>query len=244
MNIAIIDDFSADSELLKRHLNLYFSKYCAGAPAFIRSFPNGEVFLSSFSKNTYDIIFIDCYMHALSGMETARAIRQEDSAVTIIFTTVSSDFAIESYKVKASGYLLKPISFEAFSEQMSLIDIKKLKERQFIQVANGQHTIRIPLNNIIYCDVKGHYVRIYTTGDGLQKSRISFSNLCDMLAPYPEFLICFRGCIVNMNHIAHVDDLTFFMDCGERILFSKKNQNEIMKAYSEFLFDKVRNDKI
>lgn len=244
MNIAIIDDASADCSLLTQYLNIYFSKYCAGTPAFIQAFKSGEDFLAVYDRNSYDIIFIDYYMHSLSGMDTAYSIRRKDSSVVIIFTTVSRDFAIESYRVKASGYLVKPISLEAFSELMHLIDMKKLKERQFIQIINGYETVKIPLNNIIYCDITGHYVQIHTAAFGTQKSRMSFSKLCGMLAPYSEFLLCCRGCIINMNHIERMEDSVFFMDCGERIPFSQKNNNEILKAYSEFLFDKVRNEKL
>lgn len=244
MNIAIIDDVSADCNLLTKYLNIYFSKYCAGIPAIIQTFESGEAFLTVFDRNSYDIIFIDYYMHSLSGMDTAYSIRRKDSAAVIIFTTVSRDFAIESYKVKASGYLVKPLSLETLSELMLLIDIKKLKERQFIQIINGYETVKIPLNNIIYCDITGHYVQIHTMTFGTQKSRMSFSKLCGMLTPYPEFLICCRGCIINMNHIERMENLVFFMDCGERIPFRQKNHNEILKAYSEFLFDKVRNEKL
>lgn len=240
MNIAIIEDLPTDSTILSEYLNTYFSHNCIGAFPSIRNFESGEIFLPTFSRNSYDIIFIDYYLCSLSGLDTAYAIRRLDSSVIIIFTTSSRDFAVESYKVKASGYLVKPFSFQEFSELLSLINIKKLKERQFIEIVNGYHTIRIPLNDIVYCDISGHYIQIHTQAFGMQRSRISFSKLCDMLKSYPEFLMCYRGCIINMNHVDHMDDLTFYMDCGERIPFRKKDHNNILQAYSEFLFDKVR----
>lgn len=244
MNIAIIDDCTADCELIAKYIREYLAGHSIALPASIRTFRSGENFLQSFVQNSYDIIFVDYYMNSLSGLDTAHIIRQRDRTAIIIFTTASRDFAIESYKVKASGYLVKPISYDDFSGLLSLLDIKKLKDRQFIEITSGYDTVRIPLNNIVYCDISGHYVQIHTSSFGICRSRMTFMELCNILNQYSEFLICYRGCIVNMNHIDHMDDLTFFMDCGEHIYLNRKNHNEVLKIYYEFLFDKVRNDKL
>lgn len=244
MNIAIIDDCTADCELIAKYIREYLAGHSIDLPASIRTFESGENFLHNFIQNFYDIIFVDYYMNSLSGLDTAHIIRQTDRTALIIFTTASRDFAIESYGVKASGYLVKPISYEDFSGLLSMLDIKKLKNRQFIEITSGYDTVRIPLNNITYCDISGHYVQIHTLSFGICRSRMTFMALCNILNQYSEFLICYRGCIVNMNHIDHMDDLTFFMDCGERIYLNRKNHNEVLKVYYEFLFDKVRNDKL
>ncbi len=241
MKIAVIDDISTDIELTSKHIHTYFVKHCIDMPFAIETFQSGEEFLKVFKRNSYDIIFVDYYMDGLSGLDTAFAIRQLDRSAKIIFTTASRDYAIDSYKVQASGYLVKPISYENFSEILSLIDLKKIKEKSFIQITSGYHTVKIPLSDIIYCDISGHYVQIHTMNLGIQRSRMTFDKLKTMLMPFPEFLLCYRGCIINMNHIDHISDLIFFLDNGERIPLCKKQHNEILKNYSEFLFDKVRN---
>lgn len=243
MKIAIIDDCAKDCEIIEEYMLAYLSEYLMDSPVFIQSFQNGEEFLDSFSPDFYDMIFLDHYMSPLSGLETARAIRETDSAAVIIFTTASRDFAVESYMVKASGYLVKPIAFEDFSKLLSLLDIQKLKGRQFIEIVCGYDTVRIPLNTILYGDICGHYIQLHTSSMGICKARMSFARLCAVLAPYPEFLVCYRGCIVNMNHIHHMAELTFFMDNGERLLLNRKNHGEVLKKYYNFLFQKIRNDK-
>lgn len=241
MKIAVIDDISTDIKLTSRHMHTYFNKHYINMPFTIDTFQSGEEFLEVFKRDSYDFVFVDYYMDGLSGLDTAFAIRQLDRNIKIIFTTASRDYAIDSYKVQASGYLVKPISYEAFAEIMSLIDLKKLRDRHFIQITSGYHTVKIPLHDIIYCDISGHYVQIHTMNLGLQRSRMAFDKLKTMLLPYCEFLLCYRGCIINMNHIDHINDLIFFLDNGEQIPLCKKQHNEILKIYSEFLFDKVRN---
>lgn len=244
MRIAIVEDCEQDAEIISEYLNTYFACQCINMPLSIRRFQKGEDLLSVLKRNEFDFIFIDYYMSGISGLDTASAIRKVDSAVIIIFTTASRDFAIDGYKIRASGYLVKPISYEEFSETMSLIDLQKIKEQRFIQLKSGYELIKIPLKDIIYCDILGHYVQIHTMRLGLLRSRISFRALSRMLSPYSEFLPCYRGCIINMNYIDHVDDFDFVMNNKERIPLPRKQQTELLNAYSEFLFDKVRTQRI
>lgn len=51
-------------------------------------------------------------------MDTARELRQTDKAVKIIFLTSSPEFALESYEVKAQGYVLKPIVYEQLKDML------------------------------------------------------------------------------------------------------------------------------
>lgn len=48
-------------------------------------------------------------MDGITGMETAKRVRKMDHDCRIIFITTSPEFAVESYDVSASFYLLKPI---------------------------------------------------------------------------------------------------------------------------------------
>ena len=48
-------------------------------------------------------------MVGLNGIELAKEIRSSDKAADIIFLTSSPEFAVESYTVKASNYLVKPV---------------------------------------------------------------------------------------------------------------------------------------
>lgn len=243
MQIAIIDDTEKDIQTIKDYTLKYFSHNHPGVPLTIHEYLNGETFLMDFSQYAYDLIFIDYYMEKLSGLETAHLIRKMDVSVLLIFITASPDFAIDSYRVKACGYLLKPITYDDFSETMSLNTQNSLKKTQFVEFENGGNPVRVFLKDIIYCDISGHYAQIHTS-DKTIRIRMTFSKLTDTISPFSEFLLCYRGCTVNMKHILRIENQTFLMTNGERIPFRKKEQNDIMKTYSNFLFEKVRNHNI
>ena len=106
MRFAICDDSAAD----RRALVSMLQQYCAGrhVQAEIQPFADGRALLDAFAPGKYQILFLDIYMPALTGMEAAKAIREKDTGCQLVFTTTSEDHALESYGVYAAGYLLKP----------------------------------------------------------------------------------------------------------------------------------------
>lgn len=240
VKIAIIDDIQSDRAMAAGYLQTFFSKYPNMNPITIYEFDSGEIFMENFIPNSFCFIFIDYYMNGISGIETARRIRQIDDNVILIFITLSRDYAIDGYKVKASGYLLKPYEYNDLEEILLLIDIKKLRDKQFIEIDTGNRIVRILLNEIIYCDISGHYVQIHTHNAGLLKFRMTFSQLTLLLHPYKRFLSCYRGCIINMKRVDRIENLNFFMDNGEQVPFCKKEQTSVMKLYYDYLFEEVR----
>ena len=64
---------------------------------------------SNAAEERYDIYLLDVVMPGLNGIELAKEIRSSDKAADIIFLTSSPEFAVESYTVKASNYLVKPV---------------------------------------------------------------------------------------------------------------------------------------
>ena len=82
--------------------------------------PDAEVFpfqktkeLIEFAKTTEcDIAFLDIQMRGCNGIEMAKQIKEIQPNINIIFATGYSDYAIEAFKLHASGYVMKPVSVE------------------------------------------------------------------------------------------------------------------------------------
>ena len=66
---------------------------------------------TTIQTNPPDILYLDIQMAELNGMEFARAVPDK---TRIIFTTAFQQYALESYKVNALDYLLKPFSYAEF----------------------------------------------------------------------------------------------------------------------------------
>lgn len=68
--------------------------------------------LDGLARQSVDLIFCDIQMPDLNGLQFAEMMKS--SASRIIFTTAFSEYALESWKVDALHYLLKPISYSDF----------------------------------------------------------------------------------------------------------------------------------
>ena len=77
-------------------------------------------------RGTFDIYLLDVIMPGQNGIELGLSIREFDQGGRIIYLTASSDFAVDSYRAKASDYLLKPLDKSRLFQSLDNI-IKSLE---------------------------------------------------------------------------------------------------------------------
>jgi len=240
MKAAIIDDLAICREEMRESLKRYLDETYSGDMPVIREFESGEDFLSHFRPGDYDIIFIDQYMDGLSGINTAKRIREKDELAALVFVPTSLSHAIDSYEVRACGYLVKPYTYEKFRKTMELTRLEKIRSARFISVEQNKFLLR----EILWCDRDGHYIQIHTEKRGMFRSRIPFAELTGLLAPYRQFVNCYKSCIVNMDRVEQVDGLDFLLDTGDRVPFSGRKKKEMEELFDEYLFWREREDEM
>ena len=147
MNIAIIDDISTDAEALKNIAVSYFEKKQIRAE--ICHFFSAEEFFEDYQPGKFQILFLDIYMDGMTGMEAARRIRRQSDNCILVFVTTSSDFAVESYDVGASYYLLKPFQPEKLCSILDSFQSRHLLASRYIEVVSDRVPIRVPLRSIL-----------------------------------------------------------------------------------------------
>ena len=115
MHIAIVEDDPATRAQLAEYIQRYTRQY--GTTFQVDTFADGDEIAENY-RPVYDILFMDIEMKHLDGMETARRIRQLDGEVLIIFITNTAQYAINGYSVGATDYMLKPVPYFCFSQQL------------------------------------------------------------------------------------------------------------------------------
>ena len=86
--------------------------------ASIYGFNKSTEALEFVKDNKIDIAFLDIEMGALNGIEFAKEIKMIYPTINIIFVTGYSEYAIEAFRLKASGYLLKPFTKEDIQKEI------------------------------------------------------------------------------------------------------------------------------
>ena len=112
---------------------------------------SGEDLLGSLGSSEPDILFLDIEMPGLSGMETARKLREKCTRTVIIFVTAYPDYVFQGYEVRAFHYILKPYREEKIREvlRMALDETERLADRYFL-IEQKNRSLKIPLKNILY----------------------------------------------------------------------------------------------
>lgn len=236
MNIAIIEDSGQELSLLERCLQSYLSS--RQVYRVIDTYTSGEAFLENWPSKSYDLVFLDILMEGISGIEVARKIRETDSECLLIFISSSKEYALQGFEVRAFDYLLKPLSEERFQKTMDLCQNELAKHIRYIEVKESLTLVKIPLNEIIYTDYYNHYIQIHTAAR-LIRSYQQFDVFSPLLLCYPQFLCCYRNCIVNMDHVDSVDKHDFVMENGERVPITRGNRNSIYQQYADYQFLKI-----
>lgn len=116
IRIAIVEDEALYAEKLIEFLHRYERE--EGEVFEITVYADGDQIVEKY-KSQFDMILMDIEMKLMDGMTAAEEIRKVDSEVVIMFITNMTQYAIRGYAVDALDYILKPVSYFAFSQRIS-----------------------------------------------------------------------------------------------------------------------------
>lgn len=162
------------------------------------------------ATNPVDLIFTDISMPDLDGLDMVRSLPEPPM---VVFTTAHPDYAVESYRVSAVDYLLKPYSMADFqraaNKALRLAESRRpVREEEApatsIFVKTDHRLVRVLFSEILYIKGYGEYLQIYLAGE--PTPLLTLSSFAAILGKLPgEFLQVHRSYIVNMNRVCHIE---------------------------------------
>ena len=225
LRIAVVEDDKTYAAQLKEYLVRYGTE--RNQKISVALFPDGEDIVTDYSAE------FDVEMTFMDGMTAAEKIREKDNEVVIIFITNMPQYAIQGYKVDALDYVLKPISYFAFSQRIdrALTRVKK-KEVTYITVAQKGGKKKLNVDKICYVEVRDHDLIYHSTeGDIVTKS--SMKEAEDMLGG-TKFFRCNRCYLVNLEYVEDFrgNDVTVASDV---IQVSRARKKAFMDALNDYM---------
>ena len=98
----------------------------------VAEFSSCEDALEFVQNNTVDIAFLDINMRGMGGLDLAKRIVSACPDCRVVFCTGYEEYAIQAFKLHASGYLMKPISAEDVQEEIDNIKGTLNKPKPFV----------------------------------------------------------------------------------------------------------------
>lgn len=104
--------------------------------AVVAAFTDSEEAFAHLAENKTDVAFLDIKMSGLNGIELAQKCKSLCPTVNIIFVTGYSQYVMEAFQLRASGYLMKPVRAEDLRAELQNLRhpiARRDKERVRIQ---------------------------------------------------------------------------------------------------------------
>ena len=199
IRVGIVDDSRADAEYVQSLAQTWAAE--REISLSVELFPSAEAFLFRYAETAdFDLLLLDIEMGGMDGVSMARRIRRENARVQIVFITGYSDYISEGYEVAALHYLMKPLRAEKFAEVLDRAVERLAQEERCLDLSLPGETVRIPLREIRYIDVRQNYATVHAKGEYTLKKTLS--ELEESLDD--RFFRIGRGAIVNLRLVRRV----------------------------------------
>ena len=229
--IAVVDDLERDRTWLAEKLADYMAR--ERLEYELTAFASGEAFSAALEQGQrFNLVFMDIYMDGITGIEAAQALRARDMDCKLVFLTTSEDFMRQGFSLNSAHYLIKPVKDEDFAQAMAL-------QVPTLAVTVEGRTLEVDTRQIRYLEVQQRSVVLHTTRGDLPLGR-SFSAAAAPLERDRRFLLCFKGVLVNMDHIAAQTGDELRLDDGSILPIAPRRRREILAQYRAYMFGRMR----
>ncbi|RKD33828.1 LytR/AlgR family response regulator transcription factor [Lacrimispora algidixylanolytica] len=225
MNLLLCDDQSEFIKEFTKQLEGYFLSRQVSFQLFV--FSKGEDLLKA--DISPDIIFLDIKMGGLSGIETARILRNNQIRSKIIFLTAYKQYVFDAFDVDASHYLIKPVKEKKLEAVLDhVMEQLTSAKTQFLTIQSGSCIQRFSYSDILYLEVRNRKVTVHS-----QTGNVDFYGKLDTLEKClpTHFFRCHRSFIVNMDFVMQISKTDLLITNGELIPVSKRKYQDFSIAF-------------
>jgi DNA-binding LytR/AlgR family response regulator len=115
-----------------------------------------------------DLLLLDIEMPGMTGLELTKNLTNKRPL--IIFITSKKEYAVDAFELNVVDCIIKPVTsvrfIQAIDKAREILESKgeevNLKEDEFIFIRDSNIVRRLRLDNILYAEAMGDYVKLYT----------------------------------------------------------------------------------
>ncbi len=187
----VIEDQPPAQRILKKYIE------DIGVLNLVGVFPDALEAMIFLKSQNVDLIFLDINLPKISGIDFLRALPNPPH---IILTTAFSDYALESYELNVTDYLLKPFSFERFSKAVNkVLPNSNSASTNELYIKSGFEHIKIIIEDILFIKSDADYTEIITEKMKYLSSE-SLRHWLEVLSKH-QFIRIHKSYIINTKKI-------------------------------------------
>ena len=210
MNCLIVDDNKIARTTLKKLISLDPSLI------LVDECSNATEAYVKILEQSIDLLFLDIEMPGMTGMELAQSLGQKRPL--IIFTTSNRDYAADAFDLDVIDFITKPVTTVRFLQSIDKArEFRKTKilpadliEEDFIFIRDSGTVRRLQLDNILYLEAQGDYVKIYVASQ-FYNIHTTLKSVEEKL-PASVFLRVHRSFIINVSKIDTLEGGTLIIN--------------------------------
>jgi two-component system, LytTR family, response regulator len=167
----------------------------------VSTFDNALDAFGFLKNNIIDLIFLDINLGELSGIQLLESINISSD---VIITTAYPDFALKSYELNVTDYLLKPFVFDRFLQAVDKVAKKGSAEiKTFFFVKTENRLEKIFFDEVLYIEGMRDYRKIHT----VNKKIMTLQTFAEFEKEIPLNIICrvHKSYMVAINKIDSVE---------------------------------------
>ncbi|TFG84642.1 MAG: response regulator transcription factor [Spirochaetales bacterium] len=230
VRIAVCDDCCQDRVVARQYIEEWANQTGLACQTIEYERADNLVYDYQDGDTGFALLLLDIFIPGISGMEAARKIRLLSKSVPIVFFTTSSCYAVESYDVEASGYLVKPLDQKRFSGLLDKLLGEYALKRLVLKISGSYQYF--DHKEILYIESNGRQAILHLVeGEPVcvnQKLDDLESQLDD-----DHFLRCHQSFLVNMDHICKVDR-NFILRNGSSIQTRSRHRKDLLEHYYNY----------
>ncbi len=186
--------------------------------------------LNKLIEEKIDLILLDINLPKINGIEFIKMLPQQ---CHIIFTTAYREFAIEGFELDVVDYLLKPFTFERFSNAVNkVLEYERLLAKNpdgvvtksYIFIKSSGRMLKVLFDDILFVESLQNYVVLHLQG----KKLLTYSTLrnIEQLLPVNRFIKVQKSFIVSIDKITELQATQLYIG-KTAIAISRKLKEEI-----------------
>lgn len=237
IKIALCDDTAEDIEAVRSFAEQFAAEHTEFSLRLNVFASAAELLKAVEESGGFDLYILDVLMPGMTGIQLAERIRAEDENAEILFLTISREYAVDAFAVRASGYLLKPVSRTSFDEEV-LRAVQKLTSEKSaaITIKTKDGLRRIRLHELVMIESFNH-TRVLTMSDGsVLETSATLSELFEVLGGHKNFYMPHRAYIVNLDYSMGIKRFELLMFGNRSIPIPRRQYSIMQELFSNYFF--------